>query len=96
MAAFLQHRVCRCLQSNLPTGKNQNIVSVYLMAIQVGHLFTQIEADLDGASEEERDEAWERFWKKKDPDPASEDNPFRDEIPYRSLYDNQGVSRIIE
>ncbi len=52
--------------------------------------------ELESAPEEERDEAWERFWKKQDPDPATEDNPFRDEFLRRLGYVNIRFRTILE
>ncbi len=52
--------------------------------------------ELESASEEERDEAWERFWKKHDPDPVTEDNPFRDEFLRRLGYVNIRFRTILE
>jgi len=52
--------------------------------------------ELENAPEEERDEAWERFWKKQDPDPSTEDNPFRDEFLRRLGYVNIKFRSILE
>ncbi len=52
--------------------------------------------ELESAPEEERDEAWERFWKKQDPDPVTEDNLFREEFLRRLGYVNIRFRTILE
>lgn len=52
--------------------------------------------ELDAAPEDERDEAWERFWKKYDPSPDTEENEFRDEFLRRLGYANIRFRTVIE
>ncbi len=52
--------------------------------------------ELQDAPEEERGAAWERFWKKHDPDPTTEDNEYRDEFLRRLGYANVKFRTILE
>ncbi len=67
------------------------------MLTQVSYVASRRDIEeLRDAPVEERDEAWERFWKKYDPDPATEENEFRDEFMRRLGYANVRFRTILE
>jgi len=67
------------------------------MLTQVSYVARRGDLDeLESASEDEREAAWERFWKKYDPSPDTEVNEFREEFLRRLGYANTRFRTILE
>jgi GWxTD domain-containing protein len=67
------------------------------MLVQVSYIASRDEVEkIKDAPEEGRDAAWAEFWKRHDPDPATEENEFRAEFLRRLGYANTHFKSLIE
>jgi GWxTD domain-containing protein len=67
------------------------------MIAQIGYVATRDEISrLTSASPDERDEAWDVFWKDRDPNPTTDRNEFKEEFLQRLGYANTRFTSLIE
>ncbi len=67
------------------------------MIVQIGYVATRDEvARLSSAAPDERDEAWDAFWRNRDPDPTTDWNEFKEEFLRRLGYANSRFTSLIE
>jgi len=67
------------------------------MLAQIGYVASMDEVDrLRDAPEEARDRAWREFWKRRDPDPSTDENEYKDEFFRRLGYANANFEGIAE
>ncbi len=67
------------------------------MIAQIGYVATRDEVSrLTSASPDERDAAWDAFWKKRDPSPTTDGNEFKEQFLRRLGYANTRFTSLIE
>lgn len=67
------------------------------MISQISYVASRDDVDfLLDAPEDQRDEAWEEFWRRHDPDPSDERNEFKEEFLRRLGYANMHFKSTVE